>query len=223
VVKLSFDPARPGEALPDGIIAARLDAGVSWIALVVGFGIGLTIWFKAAALLPLVQDLTTTGRWIVSALPLLTLPWWMDAFPPALSYFSREIGTIIGDVYADIGRIDRLIASEPVQATLASGERLVWTVGNSAYADTFGRFRFTPPAAPYASDALALAALKDTIAAQVRALDDTQRADLFAKLLRDKERGLDAAAPAFKSAAEAMAADPDASAATRRAAERFLR
>jgi hypothetical protein len=223
MVKLSFDPAKPGEALPDGIIAARLAAGVSLLALVVGFGIGLVVWFKGAALLPLVQDLTATGRWFVSALPLLTLPWWMDAFAPVLSVFDHDLGMIVGDMYADIGRIDRLIASEPAQATLANGERLVWTMKDSVYADTFARFRFVPPGAPYASEALAFAALQGTITAQVRALDDAQRGELFAMLGREKDLGLDAAAPAFKPAAEEAAADANASAATRRAAQRLLR
>jgi len=222
ILPLSFDPKHPGDALPTGIIARRLEQGPFWPAMLIGFGIGLYIWFKATSLLPLLQNLTPAGRWILSALPLLTLPWWMDAFPSALSHFSHDIGGIVGEMFADIGRTDRLIASEPAQATLANGERLVWRLQDSVYSDTFGRMQFVVPNPPFASDKAALAALTASMTTQVRALDDTRRAELFANLERDKRADLKEVGYVFKQAAEEAAADPAASAAMRRAASRFL-
>lgn len=222
VVKLAFDPERPAEALPVGIIANRVKAGPSWPAVVVGFGVGLFVWFKATALLPLVQSLAPAARWILCALPLLTLPWWLDSFPVALRHFSSDLAMVVRDMFADIERTDRLVASEPGSAMLADGERLVWRLSDSVYADTFGTFRFMPPNPPAASNDAAFAALRTTITAQVRALDDGPRAELFARLVRDKALGLDAVAPVFRDAAQEAAGDPAASVRTRRAAARFL-
>jgi hypothetical protein len=222
ILPLVFDPARPAEALPAGTVARRLDEGPSWPAVIVGFGIGLFVWFKALAFIPLLQDMAPWGRRVLSALPLLTLPWWMDVFPQALSHFNRQVASIIGDVFADVGRIDRLVATDPSQATLVNGERLVWRLPESVYSETFGRFKFASPNPVPASPNAALEALKATVAAQTLALDDEARADLFAKLNRDKEAGLDQVRQVFKPAAEATLADAASSTATRRAARRFL-
>ncbi|MEO8346318.1 MAG: hypothetical protein ABI607_11550 [Betaproteobacteria bacterium] len=222
ILPLVFDPAKPGEALPAGIVAKRLDAGWNLPAVIVGFGIGLFIWFKAMAFVPLLANLAPWGRWVLSALPLLTLPWWMDAFPTVLSHFNRQVASVIGDMFADIGRLDRMIATEPGEATLANGERLVWTVSKSVYADTFGAFKFVPPGKPLASTEAAQAALTETITNQVPLLNDAERGDLFVKLARDKAAGLDAVAYVFKPAAEDTAADNSASTETRRAAAQFL-
>ncbi len=222
ILPLLFDPARPSEALPAGIVANRLDAGWSLPAVIVGFGIGLFVWFKAMAFIPLLANLAPWGRWVLSALPLLTMPWWMDAFPTALSHFNRQVASIIGDVFADIGRLDRLVATEPGQATLAGGERLVWRLSDSVYADTFGKFKFVPPSKPLASVDIARKAVTETITDQVPLLDDAARGELFVRLGRDKAEGLDEVAAVFKPAAEDTAADTSASEATRRAAARFL-
>jgi hypothetical protein len=222
IIPLSFDPARPSEALPTGIVAKRMAQWPNPIAVLVGFGVGLMVWFKAMALIPLLANLAPWGRWVLSALPLVTLPWWMDTFPRAISHFSRDIGSIVGDVFADVDKTDRLVASDPANATLANGDRLVWRLPDSAYADTFGRFRFVQPNPPPASDKAALAALTETITIQTRALDDAKRADLFTNLARDKRNDLKRVDDVFRPAAEEAAADPAATTATRRAATRFL-
>jgi len=222
ILPLVFDPARPGEALPAGIVEQRLAHGPNPAAVIVGFGIGLVIWFKAMALIPLLANLAPWGRWVLSALPLLTLPWWMDAFPQALAHFNRQIASIVGDMFADVSRTDRLIASEPAQATLANGDRLVWRLPESVYAHTFGQFRFVPPNPHLASEKAALAALTDALTIQVRALDDNSRAELFTRLDRDKRADLKEVGYVFEPAAGEASADPAASAATRRAASHFL-
>jgi hypothetical protein len=163
ILPLSFDPARPAGALPTGIVQKRLDQGTSWPAMVVGFGIGLYVWFKGMALMPLISGMTPVGRWILSALPLLTLPWWMEGLPHALAYFSRDTAYLVREVFADIARADRLVAWEPEQATLANGERLVWRFDESVYADTIGRFKFAQPNPPSASEKAAAAAFTETI------------------------------------------------------------
>jgi hypothetical protein len=222
ILPLSFDPARPAEALPTGIVKKRLDQGPNWIAMAMGFGVGLFVWFKAIALMPLIQGMASVGRWIVSALPLLTLPWWMDALPQTFSHFSRGVAGVLGDMFADINRTDRLVASEPEQATLANGERLVWRFNDSVYADTMGIFHFVAPNPPPASEKAALAALTETITVQARALDDAKRAELFTTLMREKQAGLSDAGRVFLPAAKEVAADSAASAATRRSAQRFI-
>ena len=222
ILPLSFDPANPAGALPTGIVTRRLDQGWNPPAVIVGFGIGLVTWFLAMSFIPLLANLAPWGRWILSALPLLTLPWWMDAFPSTLAHFNGKVASIIRDVFADVGRMDRLVASEPAQATLANGERLVWTLPKSVYADTFGKFKFVPPAKPLASVEIARNAVTETITNQVPVLDDTERGELFVRLARDKALGLDAVAAVFKPAAEDTAADASASAETRRAAAKFL-
>jgi len=219
---VSLDPAHPAEALPTGIVAKRIAQRPNPVAMLMGFGIGLAVWFKATLFIPLLQNLATWARWLLSALPLLTLPWWMDAFPQALSHFSRDVGSIVADMFADVDKTDRLVASDPSQAMLATGDRLVWRLSDSVYADTFGRFMFVPPKRPPASERAALAALTDTLTAQVSSLDDAERAQLFGNLGRDMEMELKEVGEVFKPAATEVEADPAASTATRRAAKHFL-
>ena len=138
----------------------------------------------------------------MSALPLLTLPWWLDVFPQAMGHFSRNLGSVIADMVSDVNRTDRLIASEPMQATLATGERLVWRLQDSVYADTFGRFQFAQPIPRPVSIKAAMAVLTGKVTTQVRALDDAERAELFAKLAHAKEMGLKEMDQVFKPAGD---------------------
>ena len=85
-------PVPPRGCAATGLVEKRLDQRPNWIAMLVGFVIGGSIWFKAVSLLPLLQGMAPAWRWIFSALPLLTLPWWMDAFPKSMVYFSRDMG-----------------------------------------------------------------------------------------------------------------------------------
>jgi hypothetical protein len=157
------------------------------------------------------------GRWLLSALPQLTLPWWMDAFPQTLSHFSKDIAVVLTDMFADVARTDRVIATEPGNATLADGERLVWRLGDSVYADTFGRFKFEAPNAPLPSEAAALAALTGTVTEQARALDEASRASLFTALDRDKRADLRRVDAVFLPAANEAASDAAAAPAQPRA------
>jgi hypothetical protein len=222
VMPLTFDPARPAEALPTGILVKRLAQQPNWLVMAMGFVVGGVVWFKTMATMPLLSGLAPWGRWILSLLLLSTLPWWMDTFPAAISHVSRHLGSILADMFADIAPTDRLVATDPAQATLATGERLVWRLGESIYADTIGTFRFVPPDAPLAGDVV-FDTLSRSIAEQTRALDDAKRAALFARLERDKRNDLTGAGNAFLLAAKETAIDPAASAMTRAAAERFLR
>ncbi len=222
VIPLMYDPAKPAEALPAGIVKRRLDQYPNPAAMVVGFGIGLFVWFTGMRLIPLIQNLNPWGRWIVSALPLLTLPWWLDVFPQAMGHFSRNLGSVIADMVSDVNRTDRLIASEPTQATLATGERLVWRLQDSVYADTFGRFQFAQPIPRPVSIKAAMAVLTGKVTTQVRALDDAERAELFTKLAHAKEMGLKEMDQVFKPVATEVADDASASTASRRAAKHFL-
>ena len=222
VMPLAFDPVRPGEALPTGIVEKRMAQQPNWVVMAIGFVIGGVVWFKAMALMPLLSGIAPWGRWILSLLLLSSLPWWMDTFPAAISPFSRNLGSILADMFADIAPTDRLVATDPAQATLASGERLVWRLGDSVYADTLGTFRFLPPNAPLAGD-VAFDTLTRSITEQTRALDDATRAALFARLERHKQNDLTGVRDAFLPVAKETAIDPAASATTRAAAERFLR
>jgi hypothetical protein len=222
IIPLMFDPAKPAEALPAGIVKRRMDQSPNPVAVLVGFGIGLVIWFKGMLFIPLIQNLNTWGRWIVSALPLLTLPWWLDVFPQAISHFSRDMGSILADMVGDVNRVDRVIASEPTQATLANGERLVWRLQDSVYADTFGRFQFAQPIPRPESVKAAMAVLTGKVTTQVRAFDDDERTELFTKLGRDREMGLKEMNELFTPVATEVGNDVTASVLSRRAAKHFL-
>ncbi len=222
VIPLMFDPSKPAEALPEGIVKRRMEQSPNPVAMLVGFGIGLLIWFKGMRLIPLIQNLNAWGRWIISALPLLTLPWWLDVFPQAMAHFSRDMGSVLVDMVGDVNRTDRLIASEPQQATLANGERLVWRLQDSVYADTFGRLQFAQPIPRPESIKAAMAILTDKVATQVRALDDEERTELFTRLGRDREMGLNEMNELFTPVATEVGNDLTASVLSRRAAKHFL-
>jgi len=222
VLPMSFDPANPAGALPAGLVEKRMAQTPNWIAMLMGFVVGGVVWFKALALIPLLRDMAPAGRWILSALPLLTLPWWMDSLPRALTYFSRDVASVLTDMIADVAKTDRIVATDPDQATLASGERMVWRLGDSVYADTMGRFKFAQPNPPPTTQQAALDALTATITLQARALDEAGRDELFAHLDRDKRNDLTRVIPLFVPAAKEAEADPSAGAATRRAARHVL-
>src|SRR5262249_40413116 len=135
------DPRSPAASLPRGTVEQRIAQQPHWIAMVIGFAIGLWLWFRGMALLPLLSGVAPLARWAWSALPLLTLPWWIEAFPHSVSRYSTDMAGVLGDMFADVGRMDRLVATDAAQATLAGGERIVWRLEASAYADTLGRFQ----------------------------------------------------------------------------------
>jgi hypothetical protein len=62
IMPLSYDPAHPAEALPTGIVAKRLAQWPNPVAVLMGFGVGLAVWFKAMALIPLIANLARRRR-----------------------------------------------------------------------------------------------------------------------------------------------------------------
>jgi hypothetical protein len=129
---------------------------------------------------------------------------------------------VVTDILHDVDPLGRLVASDPADATLAGGERLNWRAGDSAYADTFGRFRFTLPDPAPASPDAAVAALARTVAEQARSLGEEERIAIFSRLKKDKENDRRDAGLIFLPAAKEACLGPGSSPALRRAAEGFL-
>ncbi len=219
---LALDPKNPREGLPVGFLESR--AGFNWptIVFVTLFGgvVGLLLWYEGMAIL--FGDLPRVIGLLLFALPLVFLPWWGEQFPRYLSRLHAGFAGVITDMLHDIDPLGRLVATDPADATLAGGERLTWQAGDSAYADTFGRFRFTlPNPAPTSPDA-AVAALAWTVADQARSLREGERIQIFARLKEDKERDHRGAGLIFLPAAKEAFLGPESSPALRRAADRFL-
>ena len=222
LLPLSYDPQHPDGALPAGIVQARREREPFWFVTVLFAAMGLPIWMAGMKCMPFVSGMAVWPQRIVSVLLVGTVPWWGDYFPRAVTHFSSQAGDIVGMMFGDMTRHDRMVASEPADATQASGARITWRVGDSVYADTLGVFRLAPPLATPADLDAALAALTAGITAQVHALDDAGRQALFERLERDKLRDLRAVGIAFVPAAREALIDPNTDPAVRRAARRFL-
>ncbi len=222
VLPLSFDPAHPGDALPTGMVRARRDQEPSWAVVVFCLVIGVPIWMIGMRWMPIVGGLAPWPQRIASLALLATVPWWADQFPRAVARFSTDAGSVIATMFGDLTALDRMLASEPDEATLAHGSRLTWRIADSAFADTLGTFKLEQPVPAPADQDAALAALAESVAAQTRARSDANRAALFGKLERDKLRDLRAAGIAFLPAAKEALLDPQSEAGVRRAARRFL-
>ncbi len=222
VMPLAFDPQRPAEALPASFVAAHLHWQPAALILTAIIGVlGLAVWFEGMTFL-LGENVALPARVFIAVLPVLALPWWGDYFPRALSNLNPQWASVISVMLGDLQRVDRLIASEPADATLASGERLIWRAGDGVYNETFGRIHFTPPnPAPSSADA-ALTALADTVTKQTRALSVDERVAMFTRLKDDKLHDLRAAGIVFLPAAKAAVLDARSDPALRRAATRFL-
>jgi hypothetical protein len=222
ILALAYAPDRPAASLPAGIVESRMAQRVSWLAIAVGGGIGLVLWFTAMAMLPWLWNFPKPVSYVLAALPLFALPWWGEEFPRALRYFNVELANVIGDMFGDVDRTGRIMASDPASLAQAAGVRLTWRAGDGVYADTFGRFRYATPTPQPESADTALAALTNAVATQARALDDRDRTALFAHLARDKRNDLKAAGIAFLPAAKEALMDSQSSAASRQAARDFL-
>lgn len=219
---LRYDPAHPELAMPAQTVAD----GQHWswlgavVMLVFGF-VGLMVWrfgmqmFFATEPSPLVI-------WVLTLLPLLALPWWSDALPQLLGHVNHNWASIAGDMMDDVTRGTRLLASAPADASLATGERLVWRLDQGEYADTFGRIRFAKPVPPPKSAAEVAAALSAQAAEQVARFAPEQQLALMQHLTQDKENGRDRDQAVFKAAAESIARDANADSALHRAARQFL-
>ena len=221
-VPLAYDPQHPDQALPSAVVAARANAGLNWIAVLIGATAGLIAWIKGMSIFPWLSGLAAPGRWILTLLPLATLPWWGSYFPRAIAYFNPQFGSVIRDVFADIGQTSRFVDSTPEDAILARGTRLVWDSGTSVYAESLGRFKLTAPTpAPPSPDA-ALAILASSVQSQVKALDEAGKVELFVRLKRDVDSDLDHAGIVFLPAAKDAVLARSSSEAPARAAHRFL-
>lgn len=221
-IPLAYDPGHPESAMPAQIVDARRDgfwfAGLVFavLFLVPGvaiwrFGIGLLFFGQPAAIL-----------WLLTALPLLALPWWGEVLPRIVARASGDWADVAADLLDDLSRTTRLIASAPQDATLADGERITWRAEAGYYADTFGRLRFKLPDPPARDAAAAQAALRQQAAAQVATFDAPARTALFETLRRQYDADARDVQDVFVTAAEETVRDAATSAEARRAAKDFL-
>lgn len=219
-IVLALDPADPSNAMPAGFVADRRNAGGNWIVFLMFGALGLMFW--SGGMRVLLGDIGRIALGMATLLPLLGLPWWSESLPRALRAVQTDVGSVFGDMIDTLDPLGRLIASEPGTAALAQGARLALPAGNGLYADTFGRIRFAPPAAAPSSADAALAALGETVRAQVAAMAPIDRVALFSRLQMDKTNDLKQAGLVFLPAAREALLDPHGDETVRAAAGGFL-
>jgi hypothetical protein len=217
---LSVDPASPAGAMPEGYVRERRSAGGAWVMGLVFLALGFSVWLRGTALL--LPALPVPVHVLLAALPLLALPAWGDVLPRYLRHLSPEAAGVVGDMLGDLDRTGRLVASEPAEAMLASGEVLRFPPGGGAHAHTFGRVRFAKPDLPPRDGDAALALLASTVATQVGVMREADRAALFERLDQDKWAGRPDAGLVFLPAAREAVLDPRSPEPVRRAAGSFL-
>jgi hypothetical protein len=201
LVPLQFDPAYPDRPLPSGTVAKRRAARPNWLAVVLLGGIGLWLWVTGFRLVPQLAGLAPQWRWFVMALPLLTLPTWVDTFDQFLQPMSAQWTTVIADMLSDLDPLDRLEATDVSRALLAGGVKMRWMASAGAYRNTFGRMAPTLPLSHPQDPDSALLALSNAIAERVSSVSAAERVALFAQLRSDKQRDLKAAGIVFLAAA----------------------
>lgn len=215
---LALNPWKPAGAIPAGFLKDRW--GPNWLVFPMAAIVGLAVWYEAMALL--FGDLPRAFGYVLLVLPLLALPWWGEQFPRFLSRFHKGFASVVAEMFQDIDPLGRLVASDPEDATLAGGDRLVWRLSDSVYADTLGRFHFArPDPAPASADA-AVVALADTVTAQTRLLPEGDRVALFRRLREEKENWWLGAGFLFLPAARERMIDPQSSPTERLTAKNFL-
>ena len=218
---LALDRAHPDLAMPAAWVESRRRFPVSnWLFCLLFAIPGIVIWVQGMSIL--LRDVPPLARRMLAVVPLLTLPWWSELFPDVLHSVSKDLAAIVSDIVGDIDRTERLLGSEPEDAALAGGERLIFPLGERAYAATFGRIHFVLPVPPPASADAALAALSASTTAQVRSSRQAAQTELFAQLAQDKANDLRGAGMIFLPAAKAALLDDSGDPATRSAARRFL-
>ena len=218
---LAFDPKRPDEALPAGIVAERQHGfqpvGLFFVVLLAVPG--LFVWRAGMGFL--------TGQsgsllWVLTIAPLLALPWWGDVLPRLIRQANGDWAMLASGMLDDISRVTRFTAGTPEDALLAGGARIVWHAEQGLYADTFGRVRFAPPKAPAKSADAAVAALRAQVRDFVGTLDAAAQVALFERLRRQYENNARQVQTLFTTAAEDTLRDPSSSIAVHRAARNFL-
>jgi hypothetical protein len=218
---VAFDPEDPLTAMPSAWVESRRHfEAANWAVLILFGGIGLAIWFGGMGML--LGNIPPRARFMLSCVPLVTLPWWSERFPDALRTVSKDIAGIAGDMIGGIDRTGRVIGAPPEDATLARSERLVLPVGREPYAATFGRLAL-PPLPRLTVDANAgLLALTTATTEVMRALPRADQRQVLAQLLSDKRNDLKGAGLAFVPYARETLLDGNADAELRLAARRFL-
>jgi hypothetical protein len=220
---LLLDPQHPTQALPAAVVATLRTqqlTWLNWIILALFVPIALWIWFTGMGLL--LGGLPRLAATFLAILPLFALPWWGPEFPHFVRSLNKDIGGIFTEILGEFDRPGGVADFDPTQATLADGDRLLWQAGQSIYGDTFGRFHYAlPQPAPESADA-ALAALAQTITAQMRPLGEAERSEIFSRLKRDTQNERLQAGIVFLPAAKEAVLDPRSSSALRRAATGFV-
>ena len=218
---VAFDPNDPLTAMPRAWVESRRHFEVAnWAVLVLFGGIGLALWFGGMGLL--LGNVPLRAKFMLSCVPLLTLPWWSERFPDALRTVSKDMAGIVGDMIGSIDRTGRVIGVPPAAATLARGERLIFAAGREPYAATFGRLALSPPPRPIADANAALLALTAATAGAMRAMPLADQRQVLAQLLSDKRNDVKGAGLAFVPYARETLLDGRADPELRVAARRFL-
>jgi hypothetical protein len=221
-VPLRYDPAHPGSPMPAKYVEDRQDPWLGgWIFAVVLCIPGLLVW-RIGIRVFFAGESSPAVLWVLTLLPLLALPWWGDALPKILARANKDWASIGSDMLEDITRTSRMLASDPEDATLSRGERLVWHPREGEYADTFGRIHFTKPDPAPKTPGEVRTAMCAQAAAQVAKFAPEDQLALLQRLLQDKENNRDRDQLVFTDAAEAIERDSDADPAVHRAARRFL-
>jgi hypothetical protein len=218
---LVYDPKHPDQAMPAKLVDERR-RGFWWGSLIFTVILavpGVLVWRIGLGFL--------TGQsgailWLLTLVPMLALPWWSDVLPRIVQRANGNWAGIVSDMLDDINRVTRFSAGTPDEATLAHGERLLWHVESGAYADTFGKIRFTLPQPPPANEAAALDALCAQASMQVLALDADAQKALFERLRRQYEADAQGVQRLFWKAAEDVLRDAHGDRSAHLAARRFL-
>ena len=220
VFPLALDPAHPADAMPERFVDAKIHAPSGWWVFAIIAPLGLLLWFRGMSVL--LAGLPRAAALFAAIVPLLAIPWWGDRIPLALRHLDADFAGVIADMLGDLDITGRLVASEPEDATLAGGERLVWRVGEGAYAETVGRVHFVRPSAPPASADSAFGLLVETATSQTRAMGAMERTALFDRLRADKLADLRKGGALFVPAAVEAMDGAEAEPGVQRAAQTFL-
>ena len=219
---LAYDPKMPDQPMPAKFVADKQEG--RWIGglifTAIFGGIGVVVWRLGIGFL--FGSQSGAVLWVLTIVSLLALPWWGDALPKILRHVNKDWASVGTDMLEDLSRTTRLLASEPADATLAAGERIVMRVREGLYADTFGQIPFVLPQPAPTTPELAQAALRAQTSTHVQKLDSAAQAALFARLEQDKKAGRERAAAAFTTAAEDVLRAANTGADARAAARSFL-
>jgi hypothetical protein len=217
---VAFVPGAPERALPAVVVKhGPKTSGNEWAMVVGGLIVGLAAWVAG------ISSLSEDPRvcWAAGVLGLVTLPWWGEHFPRAITSLSPATGEIVKEAYLDLTEIEGSVhAYAPDSAPGAHDQVLRWTLAGTSYADTLGTVPLAQPQPAPANPDAALAALVAKVDAHAAGLSDAEVIALLDRLWRDKEAQRRDVGIAFVSAARTCRLDPRRSEGARHAAVRFL-